>query len=55
MDAELNNTLFKNSNVKNLKFNDSVLNNILFDKNTVFSSNIRSEIFLKTLFEPLIN
>ena len=55
VDAELNNASFKNSNVKNLKFNDSVLNNIIFDENTIFSSNIRNEVFLKTTFEPLIN
>ena len=55
VDAELNNALFKNSNVKNLKFNDSVLNNIIFDKNTIFSSNIRNEVFLETTFQPLIN
>ena len=55
VDAELNNASFKNSNVKNLKFNDSVLNNIIFDKNTIFSSNIRNEVFLETTFEPLIN
>jgi uncharacterized protein YjbI with pentapeptide repeats len=55
VDAELNNASFKNSNVKNLKFNDSVLNNIIFDENTIFSSDIRNEIFLSTSFEPLIN
>jgi hypothetical protein len=44
---------FKNSNVNDLKFIDSVLIDIRFDENTIFSSDISNEIFLTTSFEPV--
>ena len=50
---DISNAVFKNSNLENLKIKNGVLDDVVIDKNSVASDELKTQIYLDTTLQPM--